>query len=78
MRRTPTLYLDQYGNRFFARSLKELRAQIRGRVSIMYCDRKDGRTVRTGYVIGRHWLTAFVPFEQPAFQQPRMEGKHHA
>lgn len=61
------LYLDQYGNKFFARTVKELRSKIEGggsRVSKMYIDKKDGSTVHCGYVIGGHWLTAFVPFEQ--------------
>lgn len=62
-----TLYLDQYGNRFYARTVKELRAQIGmggSRVSRMYQDKKDGRTVCTGYVIGTHWLSAFAPVEK--------------
>ena len=61
------LYLDQYGNKFWAKTVKELRAQINNghsRVSIMYCDKKDGRSVRTGYVIGQHWLTAYVRVER--------------
>jgi hypothetical protein len=65
--RTAKLYLDQYGNRFYARTLKQLKAQISGRVSIMYRDQMDGLTVRAGYVIGQHWLTAYIAFEQPAF-----------
>jgi hypothetical protein len=59
------LYLDQYGNAFWARTLKELKEQIPGRVSIMYCDKKDGSTVRQGYVIGQHWLQAYQPVELP-------------
>jgi hypothetical protein len=61
------LFLDQYGNRFYARTLKELRIQIGGggsRVSTMYVDRPNGDVVCTGYVIGEHWLTAFVPCER--------------
>lgn len=60
------LYIDQYGNKFWARTLKELRAQISGPCSKMYVDKKDGSTVHCGYVIGEHWLTAFVPWERPA------------
>lgn len=63
------LYLDQYGNRFYAKTRKELQQQIangHSRVSIMYCDLKDGSTVKTGYVIGEHWLTAFIPERRPA------------
>ena len=61
-----TLYVDQYGNRFTSRTVKELRNKIPGRISKMYQDRNDGQTVQTGYVIGQHWLTAFRPFEIPA------------
>jgi len=35
----------------------------------MYADKiagpNAGTTVKVGYVIGKHWLSAFVPFEQP-------------
>ena len=61
-----TLYIDQYGNRFYAYSLKELRSKIGmggSRVSKMFQDKKDGSTVHTGYVIGSHWLTAYQPVE---------------
>ncbi len=60
------LYLDQYGHRYFASSLKELKAQVPGRVQKMYADKKDGTTVHVGYVIGDHWLNAFIPLEIPA------------
>lgn len=62
--KTTCLYIDQYGNHFYAKTLKELREQITGRVSIMYRDKKDGPTVRVGYVIGQHWLQCYVPLEQ--------------
>ena len=54
------LYVSQYGDRFYARTLKELRMKIPGRCSIMYDDR-DGRTYRIGYVIGSFWLTKYEP-----------------
>lgn len=57
------LYLDQQGLPFWARTLKELRAQVPGKVSKMYVDKKDGSTVHCGYVIGDHWLTAYIPYE---------------
>lgn len=60
-----TLFLDQHGNRFYSRTLRELRAQIPGRISKMYRDTRNG-TLHVGYVIGRHWLTAFQPVELPA------------
>lgn len=61
-----TLYIDQWGNRFWANTVKELRNQIGmggSRVSKMYRDKKDGRVVHVGYVIGQHWLTAFHSVE---------------
>lgn len=67
MRGTLTLYLDQYGNRIFARTLQELQQKaFGGKVSKMYSDTKDGRTLHVGYVIGKHWFSAFRPFEQEA------------
>lgn len=63
------LYLDQYGYKYFARTRKELVKEVSPygspRVSIMYQDKKDGTTVRVGYVIGHHWLTAYMPVERP-------------
>ena len=64
-----TLYIDQYGNKFSAKTVKELRDQIGmggTKVSKQYTDKKDGSTVHTGYVIGQHWLTAFQPVEKAA------------
>jgi hypothetical protein len=66
MKGKPTLYLDQYGSRFWAKTIKELRGQIGmggSKVSKMYYEKKDGTTWHTGYVIGRHWLTAFKRVE---------------
>ena len=60
------LYVNQYGNQFGAATIKELRQTLPGRCSKMYQDRKDGGTIHVGYVIGRHWLTMFVPLELPA------------
>lgn len=57
------LYLDQWGNKFWARTVKELREQISGRINKMYVDKKDGSIVHVGYVIGEHWLTAYAPVE---------------
>lgn len=64
-----TLYIDQWGNRFWAKTVEELRKQIGSggsRVSKMYCDKKDGRSVHVGYVVGNHWCTAYQPVERPA------------
>ena len=61
-----TLYLDQWGNKFYAPTVKALREQIPGRCSKMYVDRKDGTPLHIGYVIGRHWLTAYKRVEKAA------------
>lgn len=61
------LYIDQYGNKFGAKSVRELRRKIGNggsRVSKMFVDRK-GQTLHTGYVVGRHWLTMYKPVEIP-------------
>lgn len=67
MNKTAYLYLDQYGNKFRARTRKELHEAVGGgRIGIMYRDKADGSTVRTGYVIGQHWLTKYAPVEVAA------------
>lgn len=67
--KSSTLYIDQWGNRFWAKSVKELRKQIGGggsRVSKMYCGFKDGTNLHVGYVIGQHWLTGYIPMRRKA------------
>ena len=65
----PMLYLDQWGTKFWANTVRGLRKQIGmggSKVSKMYVDKKDGRTVHTGYVVGQHWLTAYTQTERKA------------
>lgn len=62
----PILYLDQYGNRWHARTVADLRRQIGGRASKMFRDKADGSTVHCGYVVGGHWCTAYAPLELAA------------
>ena len=60
----PTLFIDQYGQRYWARSVKELKSKVGVQhCSKMYLDKKDGSVVHCGYVLGEHWLTAFKPVE---------------
>lgn len=66
MRGELRLFVDQFGNHFTAKSIRELRTKVPGRCAKMYIDRKDGTTVHIGYVIGQHWLTMFAPVELPA------------
>ena len=56
-----TLYISQYGDRFYSYTLKELRAKIRGRCERMMVDGADGHVYHVGYVIGQLWLTAYAP-----------------
>lgn len=58
------LYLDQYGNTFYASTLKELKEQVSGKVSKMYSEHEAGKVCHVGYVIGQHWLTAFVAYRK--------------
>jgi hypothetical protein len=53
------IFINQYNRIYSARTLKELREQIPGRVSLMYVRGKAGNTYRVGYVIGREWLTEY-------------------
>lgn len=58
----PLLWLDQYGRSVVASTVKELAREAGGgRVSKMYIDTKDGRTLQTGYVVGARWFSAFKP-----------------
>lgn len=67
MSRKPTrLFIDQWGNRYYAQTIKELREQIPGRCGKMYVDSKTLGTLHVGYVIGRHWLTEYRAVERKA------------
>jgi hypothetical protein len=61
------LFLDQYGGRVWARTLKDLREQVPGAVSKMYVDKTGGpfagKSVHCGYVIGERWFTRYAPVE---------------
>lgn len=65
MRGQLTLYVDQWGNKFFARTVRELWKQIPGRCYRMNVDGMDGRTYHIGYIIGQHWLEAYQPVRIP-------------
>lgn len=60
------LFIDQYGERFFACTVKDLRDQVGGgRCQRMFRDKASGPPVHVGYVIGHHWLTEYAPVERP-------------
>lgn len=59
-----TLFIDQYGQPVWAKTLKELKDKAGpGAVNKQYVDTRDGRTFHNGYVIGQRWFTAFRPVE---------------
>lgn len=66
MRGKLVMYQDQYGQCFWAKSIRELCGKVgRKHVSKMYIDGTDGKSYHIGYVVGRHWCTAYVPVRIP-------------
>lgn len=65
MKKERLMYIDQYGYKYFASTIKELKKEVspygNPSVSKMYIDGKDGNTYHTGYVVGTHWCTAYKP-----------------
>lgn len=58
------LFIDQYGNKEYAFTIKELRSKVGmggSKVSKMYISTKDGKTKHVGYVIGQHWFSMYAP-----------------
>lgn len=55
------LCIDQYGNKVYARTAKELkeRSGCAGKIFKIYVDRK-GETYHVGYGIGRYWFNIFA------------------
>lgn len=66
-----SIYIDQYGYKYHASNRKELVKAVspygKPKVSIMYQDKKDGTTVRVGYIIGDYWCTEYKRVERKAF-----------
>ncbi len=61
------LYIDQWGNRWFAKTVKELCQKVGySKARRMYVDKKDGSIKHIGYAVGPHWLTAYIPYEGEA------------
>ncbi len=59
------LFLDQYGQHVWARTVKELQQKAgSGKVSRLYSDKMDGGGgVHSGYAVGRRWFTRYAPVE---------------
>ena len=56
-----TLYVSQYGDLFYAYTLKQLREKLGGRCRRMMQDDPNDAIYHVGYVIGPLWLTAYTP-----------------
>jgi len=63
------LYVDQFGNHFYARTVRELREKVGSsgsRIAKMYVENgADDEPRHVGYVIAGHWLKMFAPIELP-------------
>ncbi len=77
-RNTTRLFIDvRSGEKFWARTVKELRSKIGNggsRVNKMYVDAKDGHTYHVGYVIGGYWLEMYE-LVRNAYEPVRREVK---
>lgn len=75
--RSVRLFIDlRSGKRFWARTVKELRAQIGGggsKVSRMYVDTAEG-TYHIGYVVGPYWLEMYdiLPVQGPVRREVKV------
>lgn len=53
------LWIDQYGQMWRAKNVKELASLLHGKYTPMYID-KGKDTFQIGYVIGKLWLTEYT------------------
>jgi hypothetical protein len=61
------LFLDQWGNSYFADTIKELCKKVGySKARKMYVDLKGGGTAHVGYVVGPHWFTEYTRVTRPA------------
>ena len=65
-----TLFVDQYGDRIYAPTPRELREKAGGgRLFKVYVDKiagdHAGKSVHVGYGVGHRWFNAFAPIEIP-------------
>ncbi len=66
MKRPHRLFIDQFGQPIWARTVKELREKVgAGRVFKVYCDKKEGPPMHVGYGVGSRWFNEYAPVERP-------------
>ena len=60
------LYIDQYGNKYHANTLKDLKNDnyLKGKIHKTYIDGKDGNTYHTGYCVGKNWFQVYIPLRE--------------
>lgn len=61
------LFVDQYGNKIYAHTVKELRSKVGmggSKVSRMFISTIDGKDKHIGYVVGKQWFTMYAPIYQ--------------
>lgn len=59
-----TLFVDQYGQHYWACSLAELTEKTgHSHANKIYRDKADGSSAWVGYVVGPLWLTAYHSVE---------------
>lgn len=86
MPKQPHLFVDQYGNRWHATTVKGLASQINPyakapKARRMYVDGRDGKTYHVGYIVsagrgnGDHWLTEYAPVRREVVTLSRSSGR---
>jgi hypothetical protein len=64
---TKYVFIDQFGTSYRANTVKEFIARVPGgRVTKMYVDKLDGKSVHIGYVVGQYWYTQYQIVERDA------------
>ncbi len=66
-RKLNKLWIDQYGNRFWAKTITQLKADrsIPGAIfKIYFEDAATGETFQTGWGIGKHWFDVYTPMRK--------------
>jgi len=68
------LFIDQYGEKIFARTVKELCKKAgRTKAKRMYIDTEKNGTLHIGYVVGRRWFTEYMPVRRK-IKEKRLHG----
>lgn len=58
------MFVDQYGGIVWARTAKELREKVGGRLAKLYHDGPKGSVLHVGYVVGSRWFREYAAVEK--------------